>query len=105
MMSKPLTPWIERTTVLLNRSKVMDIVAIQLRDFIHVHKCRPELIVLSNKLRASVVSELMEDGMDASDAVAEPIWIDGIPILFRSTLLGDNYMILWNKAAKAKEVL
>ena len=104
MMSK-LTPWLERTQVLLNRNKVMDVVAIQLRDFIHVHKCRPELIVLSNLLRSTVVKELMESGMDSSDAVAEPIWIDEVPILFRSKLLGDNYMILWNKAAKAKEVL
>lgn len=103
-MPKNLTPWVERTTVLLNRCKIVDVIAIQLRDFIHVHKCRPELIVVSNMLRSALVQEWMAAGFTAEAAVQEPVWLDGIPVLFRP--LPDNrYLVLSNRAMQVKEVI
>lgn len=69
----------------LRKASVISIIATNMDAFQRMTGSLPELIELHSNLRVSVIKELINvEGMEAIDAVAEPIWIDGVPIVFNT---------------------
>jgi hypothetical protein len=84
--------WEAETIKLASEGTILDMIIIQIGAFQAVTYSRPELVVITNKLRPAMARELiMLMGLTPQEAVAEPIWLDGIPVVF-SAKLGEHYI-------------
>lgn len=96
--------WELRTLDTLRRSSLMAIVEANVTYFTKAHGSRPELIVLHSSLRSTLAVELIKAaGMQPTDAVAEPMWIDGVPLIYSATLNG--FIFMFNKKLQKEELL
>lgn len=89
----------ELIDALANQS-ILDIIASNIERFYIETHCKPELVTLCYRLRTSLTIELIKLAkLDPEDAIAVPIWFDGIPIVF-GIATGENLLVLTNKAIK-----
>lgn len=78
-------------------TKVWPILISSLNDYVRQTYCQPELIRVASSLRVAIIRELINDSSQlAIDAIAEPLWVDGIPLIF-SKDLGEHYIVFTNK--------
>lgn len=82
----------------LSDTHVLPIIASAIYDFVKQTHYQPELVRVNASLRMAVIKELINGPLDflPADAVAEPIWIDNIPMIFAKDL-GESYVVITNK--------
>jgi hypothetical protein len=69
----------------LDKGTSLGVVNYQIDCFTRTYGFRPELVVLSPKLRISVLRELINQiGLLPEAAVLEPVFLNGIPVIFRA---------------------
>lgn len=107
-MKHPLTStqWEHNTRLLLGRRNVLDVIAIQLEDFCALHKHKPDIVFLAPQLRTAFVRAVVAAaGLSTEAAVAEPVWYDGIPILFNAKETAGDYIVLRHGARRLERRL
>lgn len=81
----------------LSDTHVWPIITAAVDSFTARTYCQPELIKIASSLRVAVIKELINNAdMQAIDAIAEPLWVDGIPLIF-SKDLGEHFVVLTNR--------
>jgi hypothetical protein len=79
---------------------LLTMLSAQVYKFIDEGGSRPELIRLNRSLRAAFIRELVQTGLPAEIAVVEPIFIEGIPLLFNISKEAEIYMSLSNRSLR-----
>ena len=84
--------------MLKHPSPLMVMLSAQVHKFTDKGGSRPELIRMNRSLRAAFVRELVQMGLPAADAVMEPVFIEGIPLLFNISKEAEVYISLSNRS-------
>ena len=88
----------------IKRGSMLEILSLQLVNFTRLYKVRPEIILFAKELRTAFVAEAISAlAVPVGCTVCEPIWLDGIPILFRPT--GDSFLVMKSSAVGKELVL
>lgn len=108
-MSNPIGTWEHRTVLLIQRASILDVLTIQMSDFTILYQRKPEMILMHSSLRPAFTKEVIQQcGMPVDSAVAEPCWLDGVPILFsgKPKHIGDAMLRLFvNTDPTKKEIV
>lgn len=77
---------------------LMMMLSAQVLKFIDSGGSRPELIRMNRSLRAAFIRELVQMGLPTDTAVIEPVFIEGIPLLFNISKEAEVYISLSNRS-------
>jgi hypothetical protein len=85
----------------VRQASVLQIIDDYLDDFKEITGSKPEVIEVHSSLRVSVITELIRGDakMVPIDAVIEPFWLDGVPVIFVVAL--PHYIRLTNKQTRS----
>lgn len=98
--------WEANTMILCARVSILDVLHIQLNDFTASYGISPDIVFLAPELRAAFVKEVVHTiGMPSDSAVAEPVWLNRVPILFNGKETAGDYVVLRNGALRLERRL
>lgn len=102
-----MQPIIEAQRVInkLHETSAFTVICEQISLFEATYQVRPEIVQVTVQCKMAIVQELMRTmQFPAGEAILEPFFINGIPIVF-SYSLGTDYMKLTNRRALASITL
>jgi hypothetical protein len=97
--------WEALTQGILDRCSILEVLQVQVADFAYIYRSAPTLVIINRKCKGAFVREVMaqQKVYDPYAAVAEPIWLGDVPVIFGS--LKEDFMHVLNNDASYKETL